>query len=291
VTIQFSLIILAVSSLGALGQAAPSKQQSKGPEDWTEILRIRQYHPKELPLEFIFFRNGVLLFGRSAPSIGLNWHQLQLQSQQTAALVELLKSKEFRALKSRYSLPPLGNDIGNYSVCSAENPKRWVEVEMSDVVSQGESSSASEHTNQTQRVPRVLTRLLSLLGGLKSGKARPWEPSWIDLSLGDQASAWHDTSHLPGPARDLPREWLHDATRPDENTIRLPGRYRSAVQEFLAERDRSGPIRVDGREVHMTIEPVIPGRTVCELNVVLGEPLPAAREPTERPPRERRPMQ
>jgi hypothetical protein len=282
------IVFLVLAAIAPLAEAqAPGHQKSGRGLDGggrSQIFRLIEYRPIER--DFVLYDDGLVFFEkRRSAGNPLGWFQARLTPQQMAAVVNTLRNKEFSSLSGSYELPDSAN--GDYWMCGLDKDGGRVEATIDGVAPNGGDAFATRGARPPMKKgPNVLARLFSMVRSLQEGESTPFEPEWIVLSMGGAHARWNDITREPGPARELTPDWLRDASRPDKNTIRVSGRHQAAVAEFLTEREHNGPVLVDGLEVSLTMQPVLPGRRTCEPTTVEGGTSPAERSPGERPPRE-----
>ncbi len=270
--VRLILVVVLVAAFGASAQGpdgGPANESGGG----SQILVVTKYGRGEVPGEFILYRSGLVLFRTTAHAgEGLGWLQVRLNSKEKAAFDRLLQGHEFGALQPAYEVSAT-DEVGSYLICGVQANGHSVEVSI-------RARRGGARADGNDNVPQVLTRLFSLMKGVDGARATHWQPEWIDLGL------QHETPGFPGPARKLPREWLIGAIRPEQNKVRVAGRYETAIHEFFLERQQTGgPAILDGDTFRVSMSAVLPGKEACPPRVVRIGAVPAERGPRERPPR------
>jgi hypothetical protein len=152
----------------------------------------------------------------------------------------------------------LKNPMGNsYIICARNQAGERIGV----VVRNGRGSSESDKDTDREDHLAALARLFSLLGRLREKPSTSWAPQWIDLVL---------LSTDEVPKRKVPTSWLHDAKRVNKIRIRISGRHRAEVDEFLADSKGLEPASLDGSPVLLQAEAVMPGPQNCEPRDAIG---------------------
>jgi hypothetical protein len=207
--------------------------------------------------QFILYDNGMILFQKSVSGES-HWFQIHLNHRDMAEIRTELENNEFGNLAPRYWIrSALGEDLW---MCVAWKGNKRIETSLTSVTKTG---SDNRRNTDSPALPESVFKLLKFVSNVRKSVANSWTPLWIDLSLESEAGAWRDSSRLPGPARALPNEWLEGSTRPDDDTIRISGRFADAVREFLREREETGPVMVGDREFHLTAVAALPGKMTC----------------------------
>jgi hypothetical protein len=223
--------------------------------------------------QFILYRSGLVLFQIKAHRTeGLGWSQAQLNSEQMAAFGEVLRSQEFMSLRQGqiYQRPDSPDAVDASEICYPQQSGSAVVVEM---------RSKSDKTSS--KAPKALARLLVLIKHVEDAQAAHWQPEWVNLILSHEAR-----SLAPASSRNVPREWLLDAAKPEENVTRISGRYEVPLEDFLVEREKAGgPAGLGSETGYMSAMAVLPGRPACpESTGAIDEPLPAELEQQYRSP-------